>query len=71
MKAEEIIPGKNTVAAKIAKQFVDEAVKNFVPEDINKAVEQMIDRFANELRKSARTELQFRKMERVFTTQNQ
>ena len=71
MKTEEIIPSSDRIATKIAKQFVDEASKNFVPEDVDKALEQMITRFSNEIRKSAKTELKFRQMRQVFNTQNQ
>ena len=71
MKTEEIIPSSDRIATKIAKQFVDEASKNFVPEDVDKALEQMITRFSNENRKSAKTELKFRQMRQVFNTQNQ
>lgn len=70
MKTEEIIPSSDRIATKIAKQFVDEASKNFVPEDVDKALEQMITRFSNEIRKSAKTELKFRQMRQVFNTQN-
>lgn len=66
MKAHEITQQVDTTAAKIAKSIVLAVLKkNYVEEDIEKAVGLAIMRFSEDLRKYAREELKYQKMAKI------
>lgn len=53
-----LISRSETTPAKIARQLVASALKTYVAEDIPKAVEGAIDKFAQQMRLEARRELE-------------
>lgn len=65
MKTDELLINRQRVTAKIARQLVDSAIKDFVSEDVEKAVERSIDRFAKELKVNAMQHLRFMRMAKV------
>ncbi len=53
------------MSAKIARQFVDIALKDYVPEDAEKVVEKLIAKFSAEVRENAKQELAYRKIRKA------
>lgn len=66
MKTAQLMDRKDSTAAGIAKTIVQAVVKqNYVEEDIGKAVNQAILRFAENMREAARLELQYLKIKKI------
>lgn len=57
MRTSELITAPQTTPYKIARQLVAAARKSYVEQDVQRAVEQMVDRFAAQLRQAASEEL--------------
>lgn len=66
MKAHEITQRVDTTAYKVAKSIVLAVLKqNYVEEDVEKAVNLAIAKFAENLRSAAREELQFQRIPKI------
>lgn len=65
MKSYEIMGQAETNSAKIARQIVNGAVKAYVPEDWEAAVDKAIFRFAQQMKEAAKAELRFQRMRKI------
>ncbi len=65
MKTQEVMNRAETKSAQIARQLVYGAVKAYVPEDWDKAVDQAISKFAAQMREAAKAELRFQHMRKL------
>lgn len=62
MKTNELISKQPGSPAAIVRQLIASAVKTYVPEDIEKAVDNAISKFHVQMRVAARQELKFAQM---------
>lgn len=66
MKTNELISKPDGTAAGVAKSIVAAVIKqNYVPEDIEKAVNQAILRFSDNIKQHAREELKFQRLRKI------
>ncbi len=59
MKTDDLIIASKSTPARIARQIVRQAEKDFVPEDLQNAVDRGIDRFVAQLRQAVKDEMHF------------
>lgn len=65
MKTNELITKQLGSPAAIVRQLIASAVKTYVPEDIEQAVDNAISKFHQQMRDAARTEMKFMRMKKL------
>jgi hypothetical protein len=65
MRTNELITKQAGSPAAIVRQLIRTAMKTYVPEDIEKAVDNAISKFHMQMRDAARQELKFAKMDKI------
>lgn len=65
MRTNELIPRQPGSPATIVRQLIASAMKTYVPEDVEKAVDNAISKFHTQMRDAARQELKFAKMRKM------
>ena len=55
----------DTKAAQIARQLVHSAMKTYVPEDVESAVDKAIFKFMTNMREAAKEEMRYAKMRKI------
>lgn len=65
MKTDDLITKQPGSPAAIVRQLIASAVKTYVPEDVEKAVDNAISKFHQQMRDAARAEMRFAQMKKL------
>jgi hypothetical protein len=65
MRTDDLISRQPGSPAAIVRQLITSAAKVYVPEDVEKAVDNAISKFHQQMRDAARQELKFSKMQKI------